>query len=241
MSFRYKDQGQLVIRDLSFTVRGGEKLGIVGRTGAGKSSLTMALFRINELAAGSISIDGVDISTIGLTTLREKLSIIPQNPVLFKGTLRNYLDPFGDFNDDELWTCLRRVGLGSRIEAEDGKLDALVEENGDNFSVGERQMLCMVCSLLRRSRIVIFDEATAAVDHATDQALQRVIREVFKSSTVLTIAHRLDTILDSDRILVMDDGQAKELSTPTELVQKGEGHFFDLMEEGGYLDRFQEQ
>lgn len=241
VSFRYKDQGQLVIRDLSFTVRGGEKLGIVGRTGAGKSSLTMALFRINELAAGSISIDGVDISTIGLTTLREKLSIIPQNPVLFKGTLRNYLDPFGDFNDDELWTCLRRVGLGSRIEAEGGKLDALVEENGDNFSVGERQMLCMVCSLLRRSRIVIFDEATAAVDHATDQALQRVIREVFKSSTVLTIAHRLDTILDSDRILVMDDGQAKEISTPTELVQKGEGHFFDLMEEGGYLDRFQEQ
>ncbi|KAK1946686.1 Canalicular multispecific organic anion transporter 2 [Phytophthora citrophthora] len=241
VSFRYKDQGHLVLRGLSFTVRGGEKLGIVGRTGAGKSSLTMALFRINELAGGSISIDGVDTSTIGLTTLREKLSIIPQNPVLFKGTLRNYLDPFDDFSDGELWTCLRRVGLGSRIEAEDGKFDALVEENGENFSVGERQMLCMVCSLLRKSRIVIFDEATAAVDHATDQALQRVIREVFKSSTVLTIAHRLDTILDSDRILVMDDGRVKELSSPTELVQKGQGHFFDLMEEGGYLDRFQEQ
>ncbi|KAL3664796.1 hypothetical protein V7S43_009976 [Phytophthora oleae] len=241
VSFRYKDQGQLVLRDLSFTVHGGEKLGIVGRTGAGKSSLTMALFRINELAAGSISIDGVDISTIGLTTLREKLSIIPQNPVLFKGTLRNYLDPFSDFSDDELWACLRRVGLGSRIEAEDGKLDALVEENGENFSVGERQMLCMVCSLLRKSRIVIFDEATAAVDHATDQALQRVIREVFKSSTVLTIAHRLDTILDSDRILVMDNGLVKELSSPAELVQKGQGHFFYLMEEGGYLGRFQEQ
>ncbi|KAG2823203.1 Canalicular multispecific organic anion transporter 2 [Phytophthora cactorum] len=238
VSFRYKDQGQLVLRDLSFSVYGSEKLGIVGRTGAGKSSLTMALFRINELAAGSIYIDGVDVSTIGLTTLREKLSIIPQNPVLFKGTLRNYLDPFGDFSDDELWTCLREVGLGSRIEAEDGKLDVLVEENGENFSVGERQMLCMVCSLLRKSRIVVFDEATAAVDHVTDQALQRVIREVFRDSTVLTIAHRLDTILDSDRILVMDDGRVKELASPAELVQMGKGHFFDLMEEGGYLDRF---
>ncbi|KAG7381562.1 hypothetical protein PHYPSEUDO_005912 [Phytophthora pseudosyringae] len=241
VSFRYKDQGQLVLRDLSFSVYGGEKLGIVGRTGAGKSSLTMALFRINELAAGSIIIDGVDASSIGLTTLREKLSIIPQNPVLFKGTLRNYLDPFGDFSDEELWACLRQVGLGSRIETEDGKLDALVEENGENFSVGERQMLCMVCSLLRKSRIVIFDEATAAVDHATDQALQRVIREVFKESTVLTIAHRLDTILDSDRILVMDDGCVKELASPAALVRKGQGHFFDLMEEGGYLDRFQEE
>ncbi|GMF20233.1 unnamed protein product [Phytophthora lilii] len=235
VNFRYKDQGQLVLRDLSFTVRGGEKLGIVGRTGAGKSSLTMALFRINELASGLISIDGVGISTIGLTTLREKLSIIPQNPVLFKGTLRNYLDPFGDFSDDKLWTCLRQVGLRSRVEAEEGKLDALVEENGENFSVGERQMLCMVCSLLRKSRIVIFDEATAAVDHATDQALQQVIREVFKNSTVLTIAHRLDTILDSDRILVMDDGCVKELANPAALVQKGKGHFFDLMEEGGRM------
>jgi ABC-type multidrug transport system fused ATPase/permease subunit len=241
VSFRYKDQGQLVLRDLSFTVRGGEKLGIVGRTGAGKSSLTMALFRMNEVAGGSISIDGVDISTLGLTSLREKLSIIPQNPVLFKGTLRNYLDPFGDFSADELWTCLRGVGLGQRIEAEDGKLDALVEENGENFSVGERQMLCMVCSLLRKSRIVIFDEATAAVDHATDQALQRVIRDVFRESTVLTIAHRLDTILDSDRILVMDHGCVKELASPAALVQKGQGHFFDLMEEGGYLDRFQDE
>ncbi|KAE9120494.1 Canalicular multispecific organic anion transporter 2 [Phytophthora fragariae] len=240
VSFRYKDQGQLVLRDLNFSVRGGEKLGIVGRTGAGKSSLTMALFRINELAGGSISIDGVDISTIGLTALREKLSIIPQNPVLFKGTLRNYLDPFGNSSDDQLWTCLRQVGLGPRIDAENGKLDALVEENGENFSVGERQMLCMVCSLLRKSRVVIFDEATAAVDHATDQALQRVIREVFKESTVLTIAHRLDTILDSDRILVMDDGCVKELASPAALIQKGKGHFFDLMEEGGYLDRFQE-
>ncbi|GMF55872.1 unnamed protein product [Phytophthora fragariaefolia] len=237
VSFRYKDQGQLVLRDLHFSVRGGEKLGIVGRTGAGKSSLTMALFRINELASGSIAIDGVDISTIGLTTLRENLSIIPQNPVLFKGTLRNYLDPFCNFSDNQLWTTLRQVGLGARIEATNGKLDAPVEENGENFSVGERQMLCMVCSLLRKSRIVIFDEATAAVDHTTDQALQEVIRKVFKDSTVLTIAHRLDTILDSDRILVMDDGCVAELASPTTLVQKGKGHFFDLMEEGGYLGR----
>ncbi|KAG2502395.1 hypothetical protein BBO99_00009896 [Phytophthora kernoviae] len=241
VNFRYKDRGQLVLNDLSFSIQGGEKLGIVGRTGAGKSSLTMALFRINELVSGSIFIDGVDIRSVGLMTLREKLSIIPQNPVLFKGSLRNYLDPFSNFSDDELWTYLRQVGMGPRVEAEDGKLEALVEENGENFSVGERQMLCMVCSLLRKSRIVIFDEATAAVDHATDQALQRIIREVFKESTVLTIAHRLDTILDSDRILVMDNGSVMELDSPASLVRKGKGHFFDLMEEGGYLERFQEE
>lgn len=159
--------------------------------------------------------------------------------MLFKGTLRNYLDPFGDFTDDQLWTCLRQVGLGPRIEAEDGKLDALVEENGENFSVGERRMLCMVCSLLRKSRIVIFDEATAAVDHATDQALQRVIREVQGVDGAYDCTPS-NTILDSDRILVMDDGCVKELASPAALVQKGKGHFFDLMEEGGYLDRFQE-
>ncbi|KAF1315515.1 Abcc transporter, partial [Globisporangium splendens] len=237
VNFRYKDNDQLVLNDLSFTVSGGEKIGIVGRTGAGKSSLTMALFRINEIASGSIVIDGVDVGRIGLKALREKLSIIPQNPVLFKGSLRSFLDPFEEFSDGELWGAIREVGMGDRIGAEANKLRCIVEENGENFSVGERQLLCMTRALLRHSRIVIFDEATAAIDHETDKALQQVICTAFASSTVLTIAHRLDTILDSDRILVLDGGCIVEFASPQELIQKGHGHFFDLMQEGGYLDK----
>ncbi|KAF1315496.1 Multidrug resistance-associated protein 1, partial [Globisporangium splendens] len=148
------------------------------------------------------------------------------------------LDPFGEFSDEELWGSIRQVGLSDRISNEEKKLECIVEENGENFSVGERQMLCMVRALLRHSRIVIFDEATAAIDHETDKALQQVIRTAFASSTVLTIAHRLDTILDSSRILVLDGGHIVEFASPAELVKKGKGHFFDLMQEGGYLDKF---
>jgi ABC-type multidrug transport system fused ATPase/permease subunit len=241
VSFRYKPGGELVLRNLSFTVEAGQTIGIVGRTGAGKSSLTMALFRISELAAGSISIDGVDVGKIGLKSLREKLSIIPQTPVLFKGPLRKYLDPFDAFPDAQLWQAIREVGLDERVMQDESKLMMIVEENGENFSVGERQMLCMARALLRHSRVVIFDEATAAIDHATDQKLQRVIRTAFAGSTVLTIAHRLDTILDSDRILVLDGGRLVEFASPAELVSKGRGHFFELMKEGGYLDRFAAQ
>jgi len=241
VTFRYKPNDPLVLNDVNFSAPGGDKIGIVGRTGAGKSSLTMALFRINELAGGAIIIDGVDISKLGLTTLREKLSIIPQVPVLFKGSLRSYLDPFEEFTDDQLWRSLEQVGLRERVASDELKLLLLVEENGENFSVGERQMLCMARALLRSSRIVVFDEATAAIDHETDQKLQRVIRSAFRESTVLTIAHRLDTILDSDRVLVLDGGRVAEFASPKELVARGEGHFFDLMREGGYLDRVELQ
>ncbi|RLN06309.1 hypothetical protein BBI17_008725 [Phytophthora kernoviae] len=241
VSFRYKQGGKLVLNNLSFVVEGGQKIGIVGRTGAGKSSITMALFRINELTSGSISIDGVDVGKIGLKTLRENLSIIPQMPVLFKGSLREYLDPFGDLEDQQLWESIRQVGLDTRISDEELKLLMIIEENGENFSVGERQMLCMARALLRHSRIVIFDEATAAIDYETDQKLQRVIRTAFANYTVVTIAHRLDTILDSDRILVLDGGRLVEFATPTELVSNGRGHFFELMREGGYLDKFASQ
>ncbi|GMF30484.1 unnamed protein product [Phytophthora lilii] len=236
VSFRYKQGGDLVLRNVSFTVGGGQKIGIVGRTGAGKSSLTMALFRIGELAAGRIIIDGVDVSKIGLKTLREKLSIIPQTPVLLKGPMREYLDPFDEFSDEDLWRSVREVGLAERVCEAEAKLMMLVEENGENFSVGERQMLCMARALLRHSRIVVFDEATAAIDHETDQKLQRVIRTAFVNSTVLTIAHRLDTILDSDRILVLDGGQVVEFASPAELISKGQGHFFELVSEGGCLN-----
>ncbi|CAK4504851.1 unnamed protein product [Aphanomyces euteiches] len=235
MGFRYKENEPLVLKDVNVHIQAGEKIGIVGRTGAGKSSLTMALFRINELAAGSIKIDGVDIAKVGVKTLRSAIAIIPQTPVLFKGTLRNYLDPFGAFTDEELWLCLRKVNLVDRISSAEGKLDSAVDENGENFSVGERQMLCMARALLRKARIVVMDEATAAIDHETDQNLQRVIRTEFASSTVLTIAHRLDTVCDSDRILVFDQGRLVQCDTPKALIAQGSGIFYDLCSEGGYL------
>ncbi|RHY30893.1 hypothetical protein DYB25_009649 [Aphanomyces astaci] len=237
MSFRYKDNDPMVLKDVSVHIQSGEKVGIVGRTGAGKSSLTMALFRINELAGGSIKIDGVDISHVGVKTLRSSIAIIPQAPVLFKGTLRNYLDPFGEFADADLWGCLHKVRLADRISAVDGKLDSPVEENGENFSVGERQMLCMARALLRQARIVVMDEATAAIDHETDQNLQRVIRTEFATSTVLTIAHRLDTVLDADRILVFDQGRLAQCDAPAALIGAGAGIFYELVKEGGYLDK----
>ncbi|CAK4921712.1 unnamed protein product [Aphanomyces euteiches] len=230
VSFCYKLNGPLALQDISFTVEPGEKIGIVGCTGAGKSSLTMALFRINELTSGRIVLDGVDIAAIGLKTLRESIAIIPQSPILFKGTLRQYLDPLDESTDASLWKVLQSVQLASRID----HLETIVEENGTNFSVGQRQMLCMARALLRRSRIVVMDEATAAMDHSTDQILQHVIRLAFVNATALTIAHRLDTVLDSDRILVLDQGQLVQNDPPTALIQAQSGVFFDLYREGGY-------
>ncbi|RHY76145.1 hypothetical protein DYB30_013503, partial [Aphanomyces astaci] len=237
VSFRYKPNDPLVLKDISFDVKSGEKVGIVGRTGAGKSSLTMALFRINELASGTMKIGGVDASSMGVKTLRESMAIIPQNPILFKGTLRTYLDPLDQYTDAELWVVLARVQLTGRIAAETDKLQSVVEENGENYSVDERQMLCMARALLRQCRIVVMDEATAAMDHETDQNLQRVIRDEFAGSTVLTIAHRLDTVLDADRIMVFDQGRIVQCDAPGKLIQAGTGIFYDLCSEGGYLDK----
>ncbi|OQR90009.1 multidrug resistance-associated protein 1 [Thraustotheca clavata] len=237
VSFRYKPNDPLVLKNVNFSVKDGEKIGIVGRTGAGKSSLMTALFRMNSVASGRILIDNVDITTIGLKNLRSHLAIIPQNPVLFKGTLRTYLDPFEEYEDDQLWSALRKVKMVERVSAVDEKLYGPVEENGENFSVGERQMLCMARALLRQAKIIVLDEATAAIDYDTDKLLQRVIREEFLTSTVLTIAHRLDTVLDCDRIMVFDKGTLVQCDTPKALVSEGQGIFFELVTEGGYMDK----
>ncbi|KAG9415941.1 hypothetical protein AC1031_000326 [Aphanomyces cochlioides] len=228
--------GELVLRDLTCSIRGGEKIGIVGRTGAGKSSLTMVLFRMYPIESGSISIDGRDISTIGKKELRQQLSIIPQSPVLFKGTLRQYLDPFESFDDAALWSVVSKAGLHTLVSEMPDKLSTELADKGSNLSVGERQMLCLARALLVQSKIVVLDEATAAMDHETDVQLQRVISTEFAEATVLTIAHRLHTVMHSDRIMVMDAGCVVEMDTPSALLAKEDGFFYRLAKDGGVLD-----
>ncbi|KAL3801122.1 hypothetical protein HJC23_002415 [Cyclotella cryptica] len=225
-SMRYRD-GPLVLRDLCLSIKGGEKIGVVGRTGSGKSSLMAALFRITELErdGGKILIDGVDISNVGLSLLRLSLSIIPQDPVMFSNTVRYNLDPFGERSEYELWEALKKVQLAEAIAVLPGGLDEQVAEGGENFSQGQRQLLCIARSLLRKPKILVMDEATASIDNATDAHIQEMIRENFASATILTIAHRLNTIMDSDRVLVLDDGRVVEFDSPSALLAKREGVF----------------
>ncbi|CAK4111648.1 unnamed protein product [Aphanomyces euteiches] len=236
VQFRYKPTGELVLRDLTSSIRGGEKIGIVGRTGAGKSSLTMVLFRMYPIESGSISIDGRDISTIAKQELRQQLSIIPQSPVLFKGTLRQYLDPFESFDDAALWSVVSKAGLHTLVSEMPDKLSTELADKGSNLSVGERQMLCLARALLVQSKIVVLDEATAAMDHETDVQLQRVISTEFADATVLTIAHRLHSVMHSDRIMVMDAGCVVEMDSPSALLAKEDGFFYRLAKDGGVLD-----
>lgn len=229
-SMRYRD-GPLVLKDISVSIKGGEKVGVVGRTGSGKSSLMAALFRITEIESngGKISIDGVDISTIGLAVLRLNLSIIPQDPVMFSNTVRYNLDPFGEKSEFDLWEALKKVQLAEAIAVLPDGLDEQVSEGGENFSQGQRQLMCIARSLLRKPKILVMDEATASIDNTTDAAIQQMIRENFSDATVLTIAHRLNTIMDSDRVLVLDDGCVAEFDSPMALIDQG-GIFASMVE-----------
>merc|ERR1719210_2626674 len=215
---RYREGLPLVLKDLSFAIEAGQKVGIVGRTGAGKSSVTLTLFRIVELDQGQICIDGVDIATLGLHTLRNKLTIIPQDPVLFSGTLRLNLDPFNKYSDDELWQTLKLSHLDNFVSTLKEGLQHEITEGGENLSVGQRQLICLARALLRKTKILVLDEATAAVDLETDDLIQATLREAFKDCTVLTIAHRLSTIMDYDKVIVMQDGQVAEYDEPQALL-----------------------
>ncbi|KAG0240518.1 hypothetical protein BGX31_001878 [Mortierella sp. GBA43] len=275
-STRYREGLDLVIKHVSLEVQPGEKIGIVGRTGAGKSSLTLALFRIIEAAnsywarasdnsgyhitpedgdsehdpllggsserllradeeidGGSIEIDGIDISTLGLTDLRRHLAIIPQDPTLFAGTIRDNLDPFQELSDAELWEALERAHLKDHIRTLSGGLSAEVAQNGENFSVGQRSLICLARALLRKSKVLVLDEATAAVDVETDELIQRTIREEFRDRTVLTIAHRIKTVMDSSRIMVIEKGEVIEFEEPQVLLQRPESLFFKLAHQAG--------
>ncbi|KAF8940207.1 hypothetical protein BGZ47_007831 [Haplosporangium gracile] len=267
-STRYREGLDLVIKNVSFEILPAQKIGIVGRTGAGKSSLTLALFRIIEAASssssssgsadvggsavtidmrnegeeegeedgGSIEIDGIDISTVGLEDLRKHLAIIPQDPTLFAGTIRENLDPFQDLPDQQLWEALARSHLKPLISSLPGQLNFHVSQNGENFSVGQRSLICLARALLRKSKILILDEATAAVDVETDELIQKTIRDEFKDRTVLTIAHRIKTVIDSDKILVLEQGRVEEFEKPEVLLaRKGESLFFKLAEQAGEI------
>jgi ABC-type multidrug transport system fused ATPase/permease subunit len=215
----YRD-GPDIIKGMSFEIKPKEKIGIVGRTGSGKSSMLVLLFRIIETRSGSVVIDGIDVSTIGLNHLRRNLGIIPQTPTMFSGSLRHNIDPFEEHTDEEIWKVLEKVNLKSVASALPGKLEHMVSEGGANFSVGQRQLLCMARALLLDPKILLLDEATAQVDQMNDSMLQRMIRTCFADKTVLTIAHRLETIMDSDRVMVLDNGHLKEFDSPANLLQK---------------------
>ncbi|GMP73736.1 hypothetical protein CsSME_00031406 [Camellia sinensis var. sinensis] len=230
---RYRPELPPVLHGLSFTVPPSDKVGIVGRTGAGKSSMLNSLFRIVELERGRILIDGYDIAKFGLTDLRKVLGIIPQAPVLFSGTVRFNLDPFSEHNDADLWEALERAHLKDVIRRNSLGLEAEVSEAGENFSVGQRQLLSLARALLRRSKILVLDEATAAVDVRTDALIQKTIREEFKSCTMLIIAHRLNTIIDCDRIILLEAGRVLEYATPEELLQNDESAFSKMVQSTG--------
>ncbi|XP_026834850.1 multidrug resistance-associated protein 1 isoform X6 [Drosophila erecta] len=232
---RYREGLDLVLRGVSFNIKGGEKVGIVGRTGAGKSSLTLALFRIIEAAGGRISIDGVDIASMGLHMLRSRLTIIPQDPVLFSGSLRINLDPFEIKTDDEIWKALELSHLKSFVKSLAAGLNHEIAEGGENLSVGQRQLVCLARALLRKTKVLVLDEATAAVDLETDDLIQKTIRTEFKECTVLTIAHRLNTILDSDKVIVLDKGQITEFASPTELLDNPKSAFYSMAKDANLV------
>ncbi|NXO59567.1 MRP3 protein, partial [Aramus guarauna] len=231
-SVRYRKGLDLVLKGLNLQVHGGEKIGIVGRTGAGKSSMTLCLFRILEAVKGEIKIDGVKISEIGLHDLRSRLTIIPQDPVLFSGTLRMNLDPFNKYSDEEIWKALELSHLKRFVSSQPSMLDYECSEGGENLSVGQRQLVCLARALLRKTRILILDEATAAIDLETDDLIQMTIRTQFEDCTVLTIAHRLNTIMDYTRVLVLDNGTIAEFDTPASLIAS-KGIFYSMAKDAG--------
>jgi ABC-type multidrug transport system fused ATPase/permease subunit len=231
LQIRYSEHSPLVLHGITCTFYGGKKIGVVGRTGSGKSTLIQALFRMVEPAGGKILIDGLDITTIGLQDLRSRLSIIPQDPTLFEGTIRSNLDPLNEHTDTEVWEALNKSQLGDVVRAKDGKLDATVGENADNWSVGQRQLVALGRAILKRTRILVLDEATASVDSATDNVIQRTLRTEFRDCTVVTIAHRIPTVVDSDRVLVLSDGRIAEFDVPVTLLENKNSLFAKLVAE----------
>ncbi|TXG67672.1 hypothetical protein EZV62_008947 [Acer yangbiense] len=231
LQVRYAPQMPLVLQGLTCTFAGGTKTGIVGRTGSGKSTLIQTLFRIVEPAAGQITIDGINISAIGLHDLRSRLSIIPQDPTMFDGTVRSNLDPLEEYTEENIWEALDKCQLGDEVRNKEGKLDSKVTENGENWSMGQRQLVCLGRVLLKKSKVLVLDEATASVDTATDNLIQQTLRQHFTDCTVITIAHRITSVLDSDMVLLLSLGLIEEYDSPTKLLEGKSSSFAQLVAE----------
>lgn len=229
VTLAYRPGLEPVLRGVSFTIQGGEKVGICGRTGSGKSTLFLALFRLIEADAGRILVDGQDIARVGLARLRRSLAMIPQEPFLFAGTVRLNVDPFGEASDHDVWRALEAVELKGAVNELKGGLDARVDESGSNFSQGQQQLFCMARALLRNAPLLCMDEATALVDMETDDLIQRTVRTAFADCTVITIAHRLNTIMDSSRVLMMSGGEVAEMDKPSVLLERPNSSFKSLV------------
>ncbi|KAH9634058.1 hypothetical protein HF086_001260 [Spodoptera exigua] len=228
LSLRYDKDADPVLKKLNIVIESGWKVGVVGRTGAGKSSLISALFRLAPIE-GNVFIDDVDTGDIALKELRSKISIIPQEPVLFSASLRYNMDPFDKYTDADIWTALEQVELKRSVTS----LSSAVQSGGSNFSAGQRQLLCLARAALGRNKLLVLDEATANVDPNTDALIQKSIRTHFADCTVITVAHRLHTVADSDRVVVMEAGEIVECGHPHELLQKPEGHFTRMVQQLG--------
>lgn len=224
----YRPGLEPALAGVDLVIPGGSKVGIAGRTGSGKSTLMLCLFRLYELDAGRILIDGLDIARIPLHTLRGRLCLVPQDPVCFAGTLRSNLDPFQEFPETEIWEALDAAGLKEWSESRPGGLEYKVTEFGGNLSQGQRQQLCLARAVLRRPNLLLLDEATSAMDQGTDAQLQETLTREFRDSTVLTIAHRLNTIMHSDQIVLLRQGKVAEIGTPEGLLERPDGEFASM-------------
>lgn len=224
LSVRYRSNLPLALEDLSMKIEPGQRIGIVGRSGSGKSTLVQALFRLLEAEAGSILVDGVDIRQVGLNTLRSKISVLNQNPVLFGGyTVKENLDPLGQYSEGNLRDALEEVCIHDLIDSLPRGVHSIVSEDGSNFSVGQRQLLCLARAILGKNKILILDEPTANVDRETDHLLQETLQKRFKDDTILSVAHRLETVIDHDLIAVVSEGHLVEFGPPSELLDRGDG------------------
>ena len=232
-SVKYRPDTEIVINHITLEIEPGEKIGIVGRTGSGKSTIALCLFRLLEPTTGTISIDDVDITTIGLDKLRKNITIIPQDPTLMEGSLRFNIDPLGLYTDKEIEDVMKDIGFWYICESTDDKgdkrgLDMLITENGSNISIGEKQLICIARAILRKSKIVVMDEATASIDINTENIIQTAITKLLSQSTIITIAHRIKTIIHSDRILVLERGEIAEYNTPEKLLENKSSLFYEL-------------
>jgi ATP-binding cassette subfamily C (CFTR/MRP) protein 1 len=227
-SAKYRPDTEIVLKNISFVIKPQEKVGIVGRTGSGKSTITLCLFRILEAIEGRIMIDDVDISTIGLQKLRSSLTIIPQDPAIMEGTLRYNIDPLNRNTDSEILNVMRKIGFDYILKRSEQGLNQEIAEGGSNLSVGEKQLICITRAILRNTKIIVMDEATSSIDYKTEELIQKAINELLNNSTFITIAHRIKTIIHYDRIMVLDNGQIVNFDTPQNLLNDKKSLFYEL-------------